>query len=345
MRFLVIRLSSVGDIVHALPAVAALGGTYPEAEISWAVETRYAALVERNPFVGRVLAFDTLGWRRRLGSAAVLEQAARSLIALRELRFDAAIDFQGLVKSALIARVSRAEQRLGFSEYWLREPSAGVFYSERVGAGGRAHVVAQNLALVEKLGVRPVAQADWQFPLPERPEDDEYVERQLATLDAREFVIVNPGGGWISKRWAPENYAELIRRLEPELTARILLTGSPDEAPLIRGILERAGPGRACLFPSTLTQFIALARRARLFVGGDTGPMHLAAAAGTPIVAIYGPTDPERNGPFSARDIALTNSGPIDHTRRGRNPQYLAGIAVELVLEAIHQRLARTNGR
>ncbi len=343
MRFLVIRLSSIGDIVHTLPAVAALGATFPEAEISWAVEARYAGLIEGNPFVRSTLKFDTLGWRKRMASAAMLEEVTRSLFELRELSFDAAIDFQGLIKSALIAGLSRSRDRVGFSEYWLREPSAGAFYTERVGPRGCTHVVEENLALVEHLGARRPTSDQWRFPLPKSADDDAYVEQQLKALDAQEFMIINPGGGWITKRWAPENYAELITRLESELPSRILLTGSPEEEPLIREILERAGSRHASLFRSTMTQFIALARRARLFVGGDTGPLHLAAAAGTPIVAIYGPTDPSRNGPFSAADITLTNCGPIDHTRRTRNPEYLPGISVESVLEAIHQRRARAH--
>src|SRR5712692_2593646 len=161
MRFLVIRLSSIGDIVHSLPAVAALGTTYPEAEICWAIETRYAALLGGNPFVRRLLEFDTLGWRKRLASASTLEEVARSLVELRRFSFDAAIDFQGLIKSALIAWLSRSRDRVGFSAYWLREPAAGVFYTERVAARGRKHVVEENLALVERLGARRPAPGQW----------------------------------------------------------------------------------------------------------------------------------------------------------------------------------------
>lgn len=344
MRFLAIRLSSIGDIVHALPAVAALGETFPGAEIDWAIEPRYAALLEGNPYLRRVLTFDTLDWRRRLASAVTLEEAARSVLELRECRFDAAIDFQGLVKSALIARLSRARERVGFSEYGLREPLAAAFYTERVPLREGVHVVEESLALVERLGVERPSRERWRFPLPQRAEDQGFIEQQLARLQAQEFIVINPGGGWIAKRWAPENYSALIQRLERDPSWKILVTGSPEEEPLIREIIARAGPSRAILFRSTLTQFIALARRAKLFIGGDTGPLHLAAAVGTPIVAIYGPTDPGRNGPFSAADITLRNHGPIDHTRRGGNPSYLAGISVETVLAAIHQRCARTHG-
>jgi lipopolysaccharide heptosyltransferase I len=344
MHFLAIRLSSIGDIVHTLPAVAALGEAFPGAEIDWAIEPRYAPLLEGNPFVRRVLAFDTLGWRRRLVSAVTLEEAARCVRELRQRPFDAAIDFQGLLKSALIARLSRAPERIGFSEYGLREPLAAAFYTECVALREGTHVVEESLALVERLGATRPSRERWQFPLPHRPEDDQFVEQQLVRLQAQEFMIINPGGGWMAKRWAPENYAELIQRLGRELPSKILLTGSPEEEPLIEGILARAQSPQATLFRSTLTQLIALARRAKLFVGGDTGPLHLAAAVGTPIVAIYGPTDPARNGPFSPADIALSNCGPIDHTRRGGNQSYLAGISVEAVLGAVRQRCARAHG-
>jgi lipopolysaccharide heptosyltransferase I len=344
MHFLVIRLSSIGDIVHTLPAVAALGETFPGAGIDWAIEPRYAPLLQGNPFVKRVLAFDTLGWRRRLASAVTLEEVARSVFELRELPFDAVIDFQGLVKSALIARLSRARERIGFSEYGLREPLAAAFYTERVPIREGVHVVEESLALVERLGATMPSRERWRFPLPQRAEDDEFVEHQLSRLEAQEFMIINPGGGWTAKRWAPGNYVELIQRLERVLPWRILVTGSPEEEPLMEEIVARARPSRAILFRSTLMQFIALARRAKLFVGGDTGPLHLAAAVGTPIVAIYGPTDPARNGPFSAADIALTNYGPIDHTRRGGDQSYLPGISVEAVLEAVQERRARVHG-
>jgi lipopolysaccharide heptosyltransferase I len=337
-RFLVIRLSSIGDIVHALPAVAALGRAYPQAEIHWAVERRYAGLLAGNPYVHRALKLDTLGWRGKMAHAATLEEAVRGILALRAVSYDAAIDFQGLWKSAALGWLSRSRERLGFAEYWLREPGAAVFYTDRVSAGERKHMIEMNLALVERLGARAER---WEFPLPRTPEDDRDVEYRLAGLEARDFVIVNPGGGWKAKCWAPENYAELLQRLARKLSWKILLTGSPEEAKVIAEILHRAGVSQASYFPSSLVQFIALARRAKLCVGGDTGPVHLAAAVGTPIVAIHGPTDPARNGPFSAADIALSNRGPINYTRRAASPAYLPGVSVEAVDAAIGQRLAR----
>ncbi len=344
-NFLIVRLSSIGDIVHALPAVSALGEAFPEAEIHWVVEARFAPLLEGNPFIRRVVKLDTLGWRRKPASAATLEEMARNLLALREVTYDAAIDFQGLFKSALIARLSRSRIRLGFAERWSRELAAGLFYDERVAPLGRRHVIEMNLALVERLGARP---ARWQFPLPRTEADDRAVEHRLASLGADEFIVINPGGGWPGKRWAPHHYADLIRRLEPQVSGKVLLTGSLAEESLVREVLDRVGSRGASYFPSTIVQFIALARRARLFVGGDTGPLHVAAAVGTPIVALFDATDPlntpERNGPFSPADITLTNRDVISPARSNRKAHYLEGVSVESVLAAIRERLARSHG-
>ncbi len=339
-RLLVIRLSSIGDIVHALPAVAALGESFPQLEIHWLIETRYASLLAGNPYVRRILPLDTLSWRGGLPPLAVLEDMAGTLRGLRGSAYQTAVDFQGLWKSALLAFLAGAQQRVGLAEPWMREPSAAVLYTQRVAATGRKHVVEESLALVEHLGARV---GRWQFPLPRTAADDQYIDHQLARLDAPDFIIINPGGGWKAKRWAPENYARLLHHLEGRLDYKFLLTGSPDEAASIAEIIRRAEAKRAFYFPSSVVQFIALARRARLFLGGDTGPMHLAAAVGTPLVAIHGPTDPARNGPFHDADIALYNHAPVNHTRRNPNATYIEGISVERVAAAIEVRLARAN--
>jgi heptosyltransferase I len=337
--FLVIRLSSIGDIVHALPAVAALGQSFPQAEIHWLIEKRYAPLLAGNPYVHRMIPLDTLSWRGSFPPFSALEEMMKTLIRLPQSGYEAAVDFQGLWKSAIIALLAGAKARVGLAEPWLREPGAAVLYTARVPVAGR-HVVEESLALVEYLGARVGL---WQFPLPHTPEADKFVDDQLARLEARDFMIINPGGGWKAKRWAPENYALLLRRLEARFSRKLLLTGSPDEQELILGILKSAGTRRAFYFPSNVVQFIALARRAQLFLGGDTGPMHLAAAVGTPLVAIHGPTDPARNGPFNSADIALYNRAPVNHSRRDPNADYIEGISVECVEAAIEERLARVN--
>jgi ADP-heptose:LPS heptosyltransferase len=298
-------------------------------------------LLDGNPHLHGVVALDTLEWRKRLTSSSTWREIAQGVYNLRRTLYSAALDFQGLWKSAVVAWLSRARERVGFAERWLREPSAAALYTQRVSPRRNVHVVEENLALVERLGAHT---RRWQFPLPRNDEDDAYVAGQMGTLDSGNFIIINPGGGWRSKCWAPENYAALIRQLAGAGHDQVLLTGSPAEKPMIGGILQSAGSKLARYMPSTLVQFIALARRARLFIGGDTGPLHLAAAVGAPIVGIYGPTDPVRNGPFAAEDIVLSNCSPINHTRRGANPAYLSGISVGAVLAAVEERLARAHG-
>ncbi len=345
-RFLVIRLSSIGDIVHALPAVAALGDSFPGAEIHWVVEKRHADLLKGNPYVHRVIKLDTLGWRHEMLSPGTFQEIAGAGMALREERFDAAVDFQGLIKTAFLASISKSARRVGFSEYWLREPVAGIFYTDRVSPHGRRHVIEMNLSLVEHLGGPRIPASEWKFPLPQNDAEDSYVDNQLAALGARDFIVLNPGGGWKSKCWAPENFSELIQRLEKEIPEFILLTGSPGEAPLIDGILRRAGSSRAAYFPSTLLQLIALIRRARLFVGGDTGPVHLAEAAGVPVVAIFSALEPvntpQRNGPFRPDDIFVANRNGTKNPAREKNHDFLRDVPVAAVLEAVRERLARS---
>ncbi len=340
-RFLIVRLSSIGDIVHALPAAAALAESFPAAEIDWVVEKRHALLLAGNPHLRRVMTLDTLGWRKRLASPAAWNEMRRGIESLRETPYEAAIDFQGLWKSAVVAWLSGAKKRIGFASPDLREPGAGVLYTQTVARPKGVHVVKENMALVGKLGAHS---EHWQFPLPRHHQDDTYIENQIAAFNGGLFLIVNPGGGWRSKCWSPENFALLIREWAGARPEPIVMTGAPSEEPMIQEILASAGTASAHYFPTTLIQFIALARRARLFVGGDTGPIHLAAAVGTPIVGIFGPTDPVRNGPFAPDDIALSNGGPINYTRRNEAAGYLPGISVQSVMAAMESRLARVHG-
>lgn len=347
MRFLIIRLSSIGDIVHALPPASALAQSFPDAEVDWVVEARYALLLEGNPRVRRVIKLDTLGWRNSHLSSAAIEEMVRGAVRLREVNYDATLDFQGLFKSAIISRLSCSQRRLGFAQNWMREPAAGVFYDERVTPRHRQHIIEINFALVEHLGARNPGPGEWEFPLPRNPFDDAYVEKQLAHFAVNEFMVMNPGGGWQAKRWAPGQYAELIHRLEPEFGGKIILTGSREEEALVREILKLANSQRAHYIPSTLVQLIALVRRAKLFLSGDTGPMHLAAAVRTPIVAIFGATDPlntpERNGPYIAADITLSKGGPRSFSRPAKAPHYIEGVTTEAVFMAVRERLARAH--
>ena len=351
-NILAIRMSSIGDIVHALPAVAALGEALPGAAIDWAVERRYAALLAGNPCVRRAIEVDTLAWKAKKGrlnaAGEMARECAQGAAALRKERYDAVIDFQGLIKTAAMAWLCRAPRRIGRGQSMRREPGAGWFYTETAEINGRMHVIQENMALAERLTGKyrgeSLGGAGWRFPLPRKPEDERGAEAKLA--GAGEFILISPGGGWMAKRWPPGNYAQLIARMSERRAfdnLSVVLTGSPDEEAWIRGIARDSASERARFVPATLGEYIALARRARLFLGGDTGPMHLAAALGTPVAAIMGPTDPARNGPFSPEDVVLWNREPVNHSRRARH--YLEGIAVDEALSALERRLGRRTRR
>ena len=335
--FLIIRLSSLGDIVHALPAATALAQMPSGGTIDWLIETRYRVLLDGNPYVRNVVEIDTLGTRGKKWSFASLKSMVNSVGVLRRERYDAVVDLQSLVKTALLARCARAHQRIGFEGDWAKEPMAGVFYTHSVRVPRRVHVIQANVSLVESLG----AGTDrWEFPLPEGREAREGMEKKLRELGIREYMIVNPGGGWAAKRWAPESYGELVRRLAEDASLPVVLTYGPGEERLAHDVLEQAGTKNAVTFPTDILQFIALARRARLFIGSDTGPLHLSTALGTPVVGIYGPTDPATHGPFTPADIVLRNSTRTSHSRRGRDSVTIEGVSVEKVLEAVRMRLA-----
>lgn len=344
-RFLVIRLSSIGDIVHTLPAVAALGRAHPDAEIHWAVEERYSALLTGNPYVSRVIRLDTLGWRKSPTAGATMAEIMQGFEALREYPYDAVIDFQGLMKSAIFALLSHSQKRVGLAWASLREPLATLLYTQRVSPKNCTHIIEINLSLVEPLGARS---SNWEFPLPDDTRERDAVRAELQRMGTKEFIIVNFGGGWKSKRWSPENYAELIAALAGQAAFDILVTGSPQEENVARDIIAGANAAQAKWFPSTLLQFIALARQAKLLIGGDTGPLHLAAAVGTPIVAIFNAADPrntpERNGPFNPADIILCGPRQAKRADHSKHLNYLEGVSVESVVRAAHQRLGKVHG-
>jgi heptosyltransferase-1 len=281
-RILVVRLGAMGDILHALPAVAALKQNHPNAELAWFVEPQWMPLLEGNPFVDRVIPF-----RRR---------SVRGLFdSLRDLRaesYDLAVDFQGLLKSAIPARVAGPARLYGFHESQLRERAAGLFYTHKV-TSSSAHVVDRNLDLGLATG-RGAESSERLFPLPPgRCEGD---------LPAGDFVLASPLAGWQSKQWPMEYYTELAERLKQELGVPLVLNGPPDSAM----------PHR-CDLPG----LIYATRRATAVIGVDSGPMHLAAALGKSGVAIFGPTDPARNGPYGTSMRVLRADGVATTYKRG----------------------------
>lgn len=345
MRLLVVRLGSMGDIVHTLPAVAALRCEFPEAKIGWAVEERWTELLcardtalagarsPQRPLVDVVHVLDTLGWRSSLFSGDTRRHALRALREIRAARYQVAIDFQGAIKSSLLMQWSRTPLRLGFSE--PRESVARLFYTRQIRATGR-HISEQNTALAAALLPQPSALSE--FPLPHDPAAEAWCETTLRDFGLGEFALLNAGAGWGAKCWPPERYGQVARALA-DAGLRSVVNIGPGEKELGQAVVSASG-GTAQIIFCSLGQLIALCRRAKLLIGGDTGPLHLAAALGVPVVGIYGPTDPARNGPIGAPSIVLRHpQSETNHSRRAAPDAGLLSIATEEVISAARRLL------
>jgi heptosyltransferase-1 len=307
-KILIVRLGAMGDIVHALPAVEALRRTRPGLHISWAVEGRWAELLaargewrawtrgsQEKPVADRLHFVNLRAWRRAPFSNETWREARAAWRAIRREGYDAAIDLQGSWKSACVARWSGAPDVIGFDQ--TREWGAASLYTRRVPPRG-AHVVEHAMELAAALGAE-------RTPLPPSLPRDPVAERWAEQIQKERgaFVVMAPGAGWGAKCWPAARYGEVARALGAHgLTSLINIAPGEDT---LAGEVEAAGGGRAARLTCSVGEMIALLRRARLFVGGDTGPLHVAAALGVPVVAIFGPTDPARNGPFGTRSIVL----------------------------------------
>lgn len=308
-RILAVRLGAMGDIICALPAVATLKHGIPGSSVAWVIERKWKALLEDNPFVDTVIAVD----RTSLGGIAS---------AWRQLRaggFDLAVDFQGLLKSALAATAARPERILGFDR--TRERMAAWFYSSRVSPRG-VHEVDKNLELAEAAGPQSIVR---KFPIPQgRPE---------GVLPREPFVLASPLAGWGAKQWPLDSYAALGALLEREFGLRLVLN-------VPRPLAVENTVGHVSGVPG----LIDATRRAIAVVGLDSGPLHLAAALGKPGVAVYGPSDPARTGPYGGTITVLRAAGAETTYRRDPNPHPLMrAISPAMVMEALRSQLAARN--
>ncbi len=342
-RLLILRLSSLGDILHALPAAASLRATFPEARIDWVVEEHWKDLIEFNPDLSNVIPVSTKAWRAALDQRGTWREVRAAVAGLRDAHYDAALDFQGLMKSALLARLSGAPRRIGFDSSALKEGAAAMFYTELVRPPEGVHVVEMNLALARAAGA---GDAVVRFPLPTRPEDEAYIDQQLRAHHLNDFFILSPGGGWGAKRWPLDRYVQLHNALARERGWRSFLNAGPGEEPLVEEFMAQARVVRPVHFPLTLRQLVALVRRARLLVTGDTGPLHVAAAVGTPLVALFGPTDPVRNGPYGGRAAVLQHreQAVISYRHEDTPSSAMLAITVEEVLSAARRVLEEAGG-
>ena len=338
-RFLIVRLGALGDVVHAIPVAAALRRAFPSARIDWLVSAKHREILDLVPVIDRRLVIND---RSDASGGASLVGAVDQL---RRAGYDVAIDLQGLIKSALLARSSGAARVVGFASSYARERFARLFYTEAFdpGRGGiydpreTRHVVDINLALLQTLGI---TSASVEFPI---EIVDSPAARNAAQQARGRYALLNPGAGWPNKRWPPARFAAIASILRERYALTSVVLWGPGEQALA-GEVAAAADGAAIVSPpTTIADLVALARGAALMISGDTGPTHVAAAVGTPIIGIYGPTRPSRNGPFSPRDVTVSRDGSCQchHLRRcTRDRMCLLDIGVGEVAAAIDRRLA-----
>jgi heptosyltransferase I len=322
-RYLVVRLTALGDILHTLPAVAALRAAHKNARIDWVVERKWAPVLEGSPAISEVIPFDRASV---FGALTCVRQ-------LRQKNYTCAIDFQGLYKSSVLAMLSAAPRRIGFERGWAREDGASLLYTERVAPTGR-HVAELNYSLAEKAGATRPARPEYPLRVPAGGAAS--VRARLADRGIGDYIVVGPGGSWRAKCWPAERYGVFCREFEKRHGLRAVVIHGPGEQPLAEEVSRAAHPAAPIVMATTIEELMGVLAHARCAVAADSGPLHLAAALGTRVVGLYGPTDPARNGPFVPGAVIVSEARPeeISYKRRASYSPAMLRITVEQVLDA-----------
>ena len=342
MNILIVKLSAIGDVIHTLPSLAALRRCYPQAHISWAVEEAASDLLVDHPMLDRVLVSRRKSWVRDLRDGrdreAVLREIGRFLHTLRDRPYDIVIDFHGLFKSAIFVFLSRGKRRLGYDS--LQEGS-GLFLNEKIPEDMGKHAVDRYLDLPRHLGC---AISKPEFPIALQEAHFRRVRELLAakTVDTtRGFVAVSPVAYWETKLWDEAKFAAVCDRIVNELGLPVVFTGESPEGPIARIRSLMQSPCASAAGETSLRELAALYKEASVLLTTDSGPMHLAAAVGTPVVAIFGPTSPERTGPYGEGHVVIRKK--IDCSPCFRKAcdtlECMREISAEEVFEAVRDRI------
>lgn len=342
MKILIIKLSSIGDVIHTLPVLSAIREALPKAEISWVVEKSSAEILRNNPLITKLIEVDTKSLRKKDSFGKNFSLAKESLRELRSIKYDVTLDFQGLFKSAAIAKLARAQKRVGFAKEHLREPGSRFLLSETISVGQKTNVIVKNLSLAEKALKISVPDKNFEFPI-FTDEKHKFEAEEIIAKAGEKFAILNPATSWVTKLWSAEKYGQLADKLWEEQGLISLITTAPNEKNIANKVLNSSKSGKIICSTPSLKGFYELARRAQIYVGGDTGPMFLAVAAKTPIVGIFGPTEWWRNGSPNQEDICVerTDIGcRVNCHRRTCSNWICMDIEVETVLQAVQRRLS-----
>jgi 3-deoxy-D-manno-octulosonic-acid transferase/heptosyltransferase-1 len=355
VNILIVKLSAIGDVIHTLPAANALRAHYPDAHIAWVVESAAAPLVQGHPALNRVIVSRRKAWARDLLSARrrgpALREVRAFVRALRDTRYDLIIDFQQLLKSGAIVALARGGVKSGFGPGMQHMEMSYLFLNRRVPrVSMEHHALPRSLMLLQALGV-PAKEVVYRLPV--NAADRQDVDGMLAQAGlsgSRRLVAVNPVAQWETKLWPNRRFARLADRLVLAYGADVVFTGGPEDRPVVADIISQMTQPALDLSGRTrLTTLAALYRRARLVVSTDTGPMHLAAAVGTPVAAVFGPTAPWRTGPFGPGHAVVRLGPECSPCFKRICPRgdhlCMAGLGVDAVLEGIERLgLAPTSG-
>jgi len=342
MKILIVKLSAIGDVVQTLPALEAIKRTFPNSEITWVVEEAAAGILEGHPAITRLLISRRRAWLATLTGISTVGQGFRNISAfireLRSVRYDIAVDFQGLLKSGVIIGLARADRKIGFNK--TRELSY-LFLNERLPAYDKEkHALERYLDVARYLGAIDPSSS---CTLPIEREISAISKRLEKTVGARHalplLVVINPMARWATKLWPEKNFSELADRLIREKAAVVIFTGSPADRITTRQIISQMREkAHNWAGETSLKELAALAALADLFITTDTGPMHLAAAAGGKVLALFGPTAPWRTGPYGERHQVIRmgiDCSPCFQRSCKVNRVCMAGITVDEVMRAV----------
>jgi heptosyltransferase I len=329
-RFLVVRLGSLGDIIHTFPAVATLRESFPDARIVWLTHPRWSFLVQSSNLASEIWTVETR-----------IRASLRGMIGrLRQHSWTAAIDYQGLWKSAMLPFLAGVTRRIGFSSETIREFGVPILYTDRVKTS-KAHIAEQNGDLSLRAGARGgTARVSLQIP----EQDQASVCSYLQSQGLQRYVVLSPGGGWRSKCWPAERFGILSRKLWESVGLRCVVNAGPGDDDLAAALVASSGGAEPLVYRSNLGELMALLKGAACVVGGDTGPVHLGAMLNRPVIALFGPTDPARNGPYSSGDATSSRQRNIvlrvsnvrtTHARGLQTHASMLAITADEVFEAV----------
>ena len=338
MNILIVKLSAIGDVIHTLPSLAALRGLYPDAHITWVVEEAAANIVKNHPYLNAVIVSRRKSWSKDILNNKFLKPLFNMHSLIKELRqrpYDLVIDFHGLFKSSIIVLFSSGKRKLGYDS--LQELS-GLFLNEKIHEDMNKHAVDRYLDFPRYLGAK-IDKAEFVLP----PNNDAEAKVQLLmskyNLDDNNFIAINPIAYWETKLWDDDNFARLADLIRNNLKMDVVFTGS--EKSIIEVITSKMkAKGINLGGQTTLLELAYLYKKARLVITTDSGPMHLAAAVGTPVVALFGPTDPARTGPYGEGHTIVRTELPCSPCFLKKCPtrKCMQDISPEQVFEVIAEK-------